>query len=398
MAVNFLLFLMVFDSISTTSCDKTVQGPNPAASASTSASAAHSLTAAATSIVRRTFGQTHDNSEATSDVCKMDQLSLGRWIWAIDGPNEESAGTTETQPVLATKPLLLNNSATHCGIAWKYKHDLAEQAGRENHGEKPWGKYCWRPHRCTTHVFSKDRMCEVLNGRSLLIIGDSINYMFYQAIFMQLEIDSEPLGQWDLNSNFSSMCDGKSKLKYVRNDQLSTSPGQFQYDWWSHIKNYDIVLANKGDHVVGDYSAFQNQTRDSAVYFASLMRHSNKTFIFRTTPTGHPYCSFGDVASVEPIFSHDCVRYVLFNESSAFNEYLWYKIPSRDQETVRIFRKYIPDMLVLDVVPMTSLRPDGHRAPGDCLHYYLPSAVDHWLFLLYNMLKIHASQGPILKH
>ena len=45
---------------------------------------------------------------------------------------------------------------------------------------------------------------------------------------------------------------------------------------------------------------------------------------------------------------------------------------------------------ILDVVGLTRLRPDGHRADyQDCLHYYLPSVVDVWVQLMYNMLVGH---------
>ena len=36
---------------------------------------------------------------------------------------------------------------------------------------------------------------------------------------------------------------------------------------------------------------------------------------------------------------------------------------------------------ILDVMPMTLLRPDGHRTwirPADCLHYALPGVPDWW--------------------
>lgn len=50
---------------------------------------------------------------------------------------------------------------------------------------------------------------------------------------------------------------------------------------------------------------------------------------------------------------------------------------------------------VLDVVPMTILRPDGHVSgpercddcpDNDCLHYILPGPTDYWNHLLFSNL------------
>jgi hypothetical protein len=43
-------------------------------------------------------------------------------------------------------------------------------------------------------------------------------------------------------------------------------------------------------------------------------------------------------------------------------------------------------VMLLDVSPMTEVRGDGHRPPGDCLHYNLPGVVDYWNHLLFSSL------------
>ena len=80
--------------------------------------------------------------------------------------------------------------------------------------------------------------------------------------------------------------------------------------------------------------------------------------------------------------------YVRYDETSPLNKFEWYRIPSRDIVSIAHFRELLPQMEILDVAPMTSLRPDGHRAPGDCLHYFLPSVVDQWVYMFYNLLLI----------
>ena len=70
--------------------------------------------------------------------------------------------------------------------------------------------------------------------------------------------------------------------------------------------------------------------------------------------------------------------------------YNWEVFPERDEFTVNLFRN-LSNAIIMDVSPMTSLRPDGHRFTDripDCLHYWLPSVIDSWAYLLYNILII----------
>jgi hypothetical protein len=194
----------------------------------------------------------------------------------------------------------------------------------------------------------------------------------------------------DESDSFDLVCDGRAKLKFVRNDQLSADNPQsdpYLHNWQKHVANYDIVLVNKGCHI--DHGEFAPHTLVSAKEFAKYMNTANKTLVYRTTPQPHPFCTEDAVAHTEPLLSVDQEQFVQYDETSAFNEYEWYRIPSRDILALSLYREHIPGMQTLDVAPMTSLRPDGHRAPGDCLHYYLPSVVDQWVFMFYNLLLIH---------
>ena len=310
--------------------------------------------------------------------CNSTQLAFGRWVWSVDNDTAK---------------------ISHCGMATVYDHRLDEVAG--NHDDASWGKYCWRPHNCRYHKYSVERACHVLGGHGVLIIGDSTSYMFYQSIFMQLLSEGQPRKQHDDSDSFDLICGGKARLKFVRNDLLSGNRAALDplhLDWVKHITDFDIVVANKGCHI--DHGDFAVNTVASAIEFAKYMNSPNKTFIYRTTPQPHPYCTEDAVANTNALLSVDQENFVHYDEMSAFNEYEWYRIPSRDIMSLSLYRKHIPSMEVLDVAPMTSLRPDGHRAPTDCLHYYLPSVVDQWVFMFYNLLLIHfghplLDEGPL---
>ena len=222
------------------------------------------LTGITTSTSSSISDGTHDLS-----LCNSTQLAFWRWVWSVDS---DTATTT------------------HCGMATVYNHDLREEAG--NHGERPWGKYCWRPHNCRYHKYSVESACHVLDGHGVLIIGDSTNYMFYQSLFMQLLAEGQPRSQIDYSDDFDLVCDGKVKLKYVRNDQIlgnNTPLVPYHLDWERHIPDYDIVVVNKGCHI--DHGDFDQNTVSAAIEFAKFMNDSTKTFVYRTTPQPHPYCT-----------------------------------------------------------------------------------------------------------
>ena len=54
---------------------------------------------------------------------------------------------------------------------------------------------------------------------------------------------------------------------------------------------------------------------------------------------------------------------------------------------------------MLDVAPMTRLRPDAHLRPKtDCLHFALPGVPDWWNHLLATVLQEAAERGQRERH
>jgi hypothetical protein len=138
---------------------------------------------------------------------------------------------------------------------------------------------CWKPTNCTTEKFSVDSFCQKLRGRSILIVGDSLGYQFYQVLHMQLETPNDPRGQWESIHKFSGYGEicinkGGGKLVYMRNDQIK-SGGHDPYktklherpafrNWLSVAYEYDIIIINKGAHFVDDVNEFIDDTKQTA--------------------------------------------------------------------------------------------------------------------------------------
>jgi hypothetical protein len=238
-------------------------------------------------------------------------------------------------------------------------------------------------------------------------VGDSLSYLMAQSFWMLLDTShSNKNGPGDQMPGFRAkfQCGSSNMiLQYTRNDILSlqmTLPVQVQ--WKSNVhenpwaetlpanrhpgSNGTLWVLNAGAHIhnTSEYQGFID-TLIEQWYPTAAIEHPGDLFFFRTTVPGHANCSLHskpfrtlrDYAEsiktgAEWIQRHrDWVfGWDLF---AGFNQYVSQRVKGT---TIQL----------LDVNPMTVLRPDGHRPPTDCLHYYLPGVVDWWNHLLVTQL------------
>jgi len=120
---------------------------------------------------------------------------------------------------------------------------------------------------------------------------------------------------------------------------------------------------------------------------------------FRTSVPGHKDC---DAENLSPFKTYD--EYV----PTITEVYSWDKFIDYNDYASRVIRERSkknnlkgPAIDILDVYPMTVLRPDGHAGGADCvncgrddcLHYSLPGPVDWWNHLMLSNLVDTASRG-----
>ena len=327
--------------------------------------------------------------------CNSTSMVFGRWV----------------------KGLVLDSNATKtssCGLLTDY--ELVENGANHTLRAPDISKYCWKPHDCILHSFSVRHFCHLTMNHSILIIGDSTQYMFFQALIKQINPNIQPASQWEPTA-FHRICNTTMKLKYLRNDHLMPDMnGRLSLNWKLWINDYDIILVNTGSHI-NEYKEFLRWTEYAAVEFSKKVNGTNKLFVYRTTAQPHPYCSPSDQADLRPIHNYNDVHFAELDEDSPYNEFKWYLIPSREKKIIKLFERNIApqNFELFDIAPMTSLRKDGyvvfslpfflvtslilslyllrsllhnisHRAPGDCLHFYLPSVIDSWVQLFFNIL------------
>lgn len=163
---------------------------------------------------------------------------------------------------------------------------------------------------------------------------------------------------------------------------------KFHQPWIEQYQQYPnntLLIANTGLH-----SEHHNSTEAYQKYFDQFVELARtfsrpKDYIFyRTSVPGHGDCKTNDKPLTSPSNFHvdNTWNWPLIHE---FNEYSKQGLSNLTKDAYYWGR--INHWMLLDVYPMTILRPDGHlKPPTDCLHYKYLGMHDFWVHLLMNNL------------
>jgi len=173
--------------------------------------------------------------------------------------------------------------------------------------------------------------------------------------------------------------------------------------------NRSIWVLNTGAHAHG-IEGYGYVIKNVLELMLKRISSNRDIAVFRTTPPGHPGCE----KYVKPFETEDealltsqpGIEGYDWDMHAKYDAFLRRQLSSlsslsslapgealSDSSAAAMREKHIHSRLrhtggavLLDVTPMTLLRGDGHRPPGDCLHYYLPGANDYWNDLLVSTL------------
>ena len=279
---------------------------------------------------------------------------------------------------------------------------------------------------CTPELFNVEGFCEVMGEMEMprmMFVGDSLTFQFSQSVWKLLGNDNDPgrddLGTWtkQIACPVGSVYD-EITFTFVRNDQLNdvtegTTFGtpicfDYCYPWVTEYQSNPartLLVFNTGAHRY-KHPLMQNDIKQFLELLDSIDRPATNdesvkkdVFLFRSTVPGHKECEKMDI---EPYGSYD--EYIRFwtdkyswNNFAGYNDFVDRKVEDRKSILRSNPNSGFKDIDILDVFPMTVLRPDGHASSKDCggdgcgrkdcLHYSLPGAPDWWTHLMYSQLK-----------
>jgi GDSL/SGNH-like Acyl-Esterase family found in Pmr5 and Cas1p len=282
--------------------------------------------------------------------------------------------------------------------------------------------YRWVDDLCPVHTLQMNSFCDTMQSLHLTriyFVGDSLAMQMAQSLWKLLGNVDEPffanetVSQYKFHWNRTVECsaDYVIEIVHTRNDMIDnndemdlpsrTSESDFNcaktefcMPWLRHYDTYKgaggtLLVANAGPHV-HDFETYRKLVVEFFQFIDLYHTNPNDIVVFRTTPPGHPHCE--EPTELAPLTSYEeyLTKYFVANEFSYHLFPLYNRIAEQEAR-----KRHKDNIQVLDVVPMTVLRPDGHVSSPqkcrfctdhDCLHYILPGPPDWWNHLLYSNL------------
>ncbi|KAJ6300406.1 hypothetical protein OIU76_021241 [Salix suchowensis] len=285
--------------------------------------------------------------------------------------------------------------------------------------DKDYQKYKWKPKGCTLPRLNPGRMLDMLRGKRLVFVGDSLNrnmihfrgeasYSFaFEDYNCTIEFFVSPflVQEWELPEK-----DG-SKKETLRLDLVGRSSGQYEGadivvfntgHWWTHDKtSKGKDYYQEGSHVYDELNvleAFRKALTTWARWVDASINPTKSLVFFRGYSASHfsggQWNSGGQCDSeVEPIKNVTYLR-----------EY-----PSKMLVLEKVLRNMKTHVKYLNVTQMTDFRKDGHPSVyrkknlspeerkstlqfQDCSHWCLPGVPDAWNEILYAELLVNEKQ------
>jgi len=307
------------------------------------------------------------------------------------------------------------------------------------------GRWAWEPTAPTCHHrplvrMTRASLCSSLArlgvGR-LMVVGDSISIMAAVSLWNLVD-GPTPLGvvaarpgpqQFVTPGCQRTLPCGESgggpiELRVVRNDRLWPQGGRSARPWldeYASGRTPTVLVLSSGAHY-GTEQAFAADFNLTTAALRELPQQplsggrggawrdlGRDLLVLRTHLGGHPGCAAarGPLLTPDPAMLNatlygwglaprfnalmrDAVRRGRQQQQQHQHQHQHQHQQQHQQQHVQQQQHHgngTQHWHLLDVYPMTVLRPDGHlRPPGDCLHYHLPSVVDWWWHLLATLL------------
>eukprot|EP01062_Namystynia_karyoxenos_P059840 TRINITY_DN51263_c0_g1_i1.p1 TRINITY_DN51263_c0_g1~~TRINITY_DN51263_c0_g1_i1.p1 ORF type:complete len:565 (+),score=116.58 TRINITY_DN51263_c0_g1_i1:147-1697(+) len=270
---------------------------------------------------------------------------------------------------------------------------------------------------CTVAPFTAERFCALMGPRSLLIVGDSLQYEQYMSLHFMLGGELRTLcAAASGHCHHSRLyCNGRVNITYIRNDWLSAVPlfcynvlgvrsDHIGYPWMEAATLFDIVVVLVAAHITPFWTGnatpehWRERIDHIVSYFASPAFRG--LVVGRSQAGGHYGCPNG---AVPPTERYVALWRVMRKEphysrmKSSMNKWRWDLYEHFNSYFRERLSRALPASrrLWLDTATPSQLRPDLHKgSPNDCLHYCLPGPPDSYNHMLLQALELHRCQLP----
>ncbi|KAL3525790.1 hypothetical protein ACH5RR_014162 [Cinchona calisaya] len=313
------------------------------------------------------------------------------------------------------------------------EHQNCMKFGRPDTGFLKWR---WKPDGCELPIFEPQEFLEIVGGKSIAFVGDSVARNHMQSLICLLSrvvypedvsTTTDQNKRWvykDYNFNIS-MFWAPYLVRSEKTDNDVTRPfslylDEFDEDWTNNIETYDYVIISAGHwffrptmfyvdggvigclycpqenitHLKSSFS-YRRAFRTAFRALNSLENYKGVTFLRTFAPShfeGGPWDKGGD-----------CVRTRPFKRNERVLDDYNLEMYTIQLEELRIAQKEGREkglrFRLFDATQSMLLRPDGHpskyghwptqdvKLANDCVHWCLPGPMDAWNDFLLELLK-----------
>ncbi|WZZ22293.1 hypothetical protein YC2023_123680 [Brassica napus] len=317
------------------------------------------------------------------------------------------------------------------------EHQNCMQYGRPDTGFLRWR---WKPNSCDLPIFDPNEFLEMVRGKSMGFVGDSISRNQVQSLLCLLsrveypeDISSSPdiaFKVWNYTSyNFilHVMWTMWSPflVKTTKPDPTDPKSNFFslyldEYDnkWTSQINQLDFLIISSGHWFYRPLIFYENEKLSGCQYCSlpnttELPLHYGYTKALRTSLRGilENFKGLAILRSFSPQHFEggpwnkggNCVRTRPYRRNETIPEVADLKIHDIQLEEFRAAEEGVKKkglrLRLMDTTQAMLLRPDGHpgryghlqtaevSSRNDCIHWCLPGPIDTWNDILLQMMK-----------
>ena len=246
-------------------------------------------------------------------------------------------------------------------------------------------RYEWVPSRCSLARFDRRKACRVLDGKQVLVAGDSATAQFFLSLMLQLGGPralghNRRGGSAVLKDLTASACEDTVRLNFVRNDLLTwtsqvdelrelgkqcTSGRALLQPFAGRVRDADILILGTGHHYPHVPPHDGKESRDSV--FLQSLNYTLSNVLRVRAEAGHAPQSV--VLLGAPIPVAGCSRFSVpispaqaFAANSSLNKWSdhWQQSSRFSQLTQRVAAER--GVNFIDVAPLSIQRPDDTLA------------------------------------
>nr|CAD1839512.1 unnamed protein product [Ananas comosus var. bracteatus] len=299
------------------------------------------------------------------------------------------------------------------GTCWAiHAHQNCMKFGRPDDGFMKWR---WRPDGCELPVFNPAQFLELVRGKSLAFLGDSVGRNQMQSLMCLLSkvtyvvdistTSDDKSRRWSYPTHNFTLANFWSPylVRSVEADPKGpTLTGLFNLyldepdsNWTTQIKDFDYVIVSAG-HWFFRPTLYHENHRTTFQTLLSLAGYKGTTFLRTYTPShfeNGEWDKGGNCLRTRPVGSNE-TRLEGINLEMYMTQLEEFRSAEREARARGLkFR-------LIDVTEVMLRRPDGHPSRyghlpqenvtmyNDCVHWCLPGPIDSWNDFLLQMLKM----------